>query len=172
MRSTNTNFKEKTDPRSRRRAISRETMSILESGTYLLDSTGRKVDITPALTDAISGTRLYDGKTAIAPPAETDRFRTAVEVTAEPTISATLRLSKNTPSKQCCLLNFASAKNPGGGFLSGSQAQEESLARSSGLYACLKGNEMYNINKQLKSNGLYSDCLVYSPGTQLDVIYV
>jgi uncharacterized protein (TIGR02452 family) len=142
-------------------------MSILKTGTYLLDSTGRKVAITPALTDAISGTRLYEEVTAIAAPAETDRFRTAVEVTAEPTITATLRLSKNSQSKQCCLLNFASAKNPGGGFLGGSQAQEESLARSSGLYACLKGNKMYSINKQLKSNGLYSDCLIYSPGKQL-----
>jgi len=38
--------------------------------------------------------------------------------------------------KTLCL-NFASAKNAGGGFLGGSQAQEESLARSSALYATL-----------------------------------
>ena len=33
-------------------------------------------------------------------------------------------------------LNFASARNPGGGFLNGSQAQEESIARATGLYPC------------------------------------
>ncbi|CAF1474945.1 unnamed protein product [Adineta steineri] len=35
------------------------------------------------------------------------------------------------------ILNFASAKNPGGDFLRGSNAQEESLARSSSLYSVL-----------------------------------
>jgi len=60
-------------------------------------------------------------------------------------------------------LNFASAKNPGGGFLSGAQAQEESLARSSGLYPCLlQYLEMYVINRQYTSC-LYTDRMIYSP---------
>jgi uncharacterized protein (TIGR02452 family) len=60
-------------------------------------------------------------------------------------------------------LNFASAKNPGGGFLSGSQAQEESLARSSGLYACLLPmTEMYDYNRNIGTS-LYSDYMIYSP---------
>ena len=41
------------------------------------------------------------------------------------------------PPGDVVCLNFASTKNPGGGFLRGSQAQEESLARASGLYACI-----------------------------------
>src|SRR6185436_15287898 len=41
-------------------------------------------------------------------------------------------------------LNFASAKHPGGGFLTGALAQEESLARSSGLYACLVSYAIYS----------------------------
>ena len=35
------------------------------------------------------------------------------------------------------VLNFASAKNPGGGFLNGSMAQEESLAIASAMYVCM-----------------------------------
>ncbi|NML65367.1 TIGR02452 family protein [Hymenobacter sp. RP-2-7] len=62
------------------------------------------------------------------------------------------------------VLNFASARNPGGGFLGGSQAQEESLARSSGLYPCLtQFEEMYAHNAQPDSTALYSDYLIYSP---------
>ena len=47
------------------------------------------------------------------------------------------------------VLNFASAKNPGGGWESGALAQEETLARASGLVPCLKKfeKEMYEPNR-------------------------
>jgi uncharacterized protein (TIGR02452 family) len=49
--------------------------------------------------------------------------------------------------------------------LGGSQAQEESLARSSGLYPCLtQFAELYTYNSQPTSTALYSDHLIYSPG--------
>lgn len=61
------------------------------------------------------------------------------------------------------LLNFASAKNPGGGFLGGSRAQEESLARSSGLYPCIVPHaEMYDANRRCGSC-LYTDYMIWSP---------
>lgn len=60
-------------------------------------------------------------------------------------------------------LNFASAKNPGGGFLRGSNAQEESLCKSSGLYHCLKGNKMYASNRKDNRNCLYHHMAIYSP---------
>ena len=45
--------------------------------------------------------------------------------------------------KRPLALNFAAPVHPGGGFLRGSRAQEETIARSSGLYATLKDDPMY-----------------------------
>lgn len=87
--------------------------------------------------------------------------QTIFEVTGETTLEAMQRLTNT--SKKVIALNFASAKNPGGGFLSGSQAQEESLARSSGLYNCLlRCSMMYTVNRKLTSC-LYTDHMIYSP---------
>lgn len=61
------------------------------------------------------------------------------------------------------LLNFASAKNVGGGFLSGAKAQEEDLCRASGLYLCqLPCESYYQANKTFKS-AIYTDAMIHSP---------
>lgn len=65
--------------------------------------------------------------------------------------------------KGLCALNFASAKNPGGGFLKGSLAQEESICRASGLYYCLP-DTMYELNKKDHRNYLYHHAAIFSPG--------
>jgi uncharacterized protein (TIGR02452 family) len=87
----------------------------------------------------------------------------AFEVLNETTLHAARRLLEGEPGARVLALNFASARHPGGGFLKGSQAQEESLARASGLYACvspLRG--MYDANARFPSC-LYTDHMIYSP---------
>jgi uncharacterized protein (TIGR02452 family) len=60
-------------------------------------------------------------------------------------------------------LNFASAKNPGGGFLAGSLAQEEALACASGLYPCLLRIPEYYERNRANRSALYLDLAIFSP---------
>lgn len=62
-----------------------------------------------------------------------------------------------------CALNFASAKNPGGGFLRGANAQEESICKASGLYICMKDSSMYALNQKDNNCCLYAHSGIYSP---------
>ncbi len=61
------------------------------------------------------------------------------------------------------VLNFASAKNPGGGFLNGAKAQEESLAVSGTLYPTLTAHEEYYTENRKHKSMMYLDYGIYSP---------
>jgi uncharacterized protein (TIGR02452 family) len=91
-------------------------------------------------------------------------FTTNIELWNCSTIEAIIKANKGLKTG---VLNFASAKNPGGGFLGGASAQEESLARSSSLYASqTKSDAMYKYNRG-QTDFLYSDYMIYSP----DVVF-
>ncbi|MFR3753045.1 MAG: TIGR02452 family protein [Enterocloster sp.] len=68
---------------------------------------------------------------------------------------------------RCAVLNFASAKNPGGGFINGAMAQEESLAASSCLYKTLTAHETYYRMNRACSTMIYTDHAIFSP----DVVF-
>lgn len=64
-----------------------------------------------------------------------------------------------------CVLNFASFKNPGGGFLKGAVAQEEYLCQNSTLYNVLSQFASYYEKNRLNTNdALYWNRAIYSPG--------
>ncbi|EKM81260.1 hypothetical protein AGABI1DRAFT_112930 [Agaricus bisporus var. burnettii JB137-S8] len=71
------------------------------------------------------------------------------------------------------VLNFASARNPGGGFLNGARTQEESIARSSTLYqslTCPVGRQFYTYHHEItagKNDGFYSHAMIYSPSVRV-----
>jgi uncharacterized protein (TIGR02452 family) len=90
-----------------------------------------------------------------------------VEVLPLDTVSGIYKLSKSTsPNGKLCALNFASYKNPGGMFLKGSSAQEESLCKESTLYNVLSSDQLvpyYEYNKKHLNNSLYTNRAIYSP---------
>ena len=79
----------------------------------------------------------------------------------------TLEAAAAYAEKQVCILNFASATNPGGGVTKGSSAQEEAICRCSTLYPNLKEpwvwNKFYGPNRR-QQDPLHKDDCIYTPG--------
>ncbi|GAA1777008.1 TIGR02452 family protein [Luedemannella helvata] len=141
---------------ARLREIARTTVAIAEAGEYR-NGAGQRVRIGEAVTAAIAGTRHYlpDDDLPVTGAPATPR----IEVTRESTLAAARRLG----DEAACLV-FASAKNPGGGFLGGAKAQEESIARSSGLYQSLLAAPDFYAYHRTQRDLRYSDRVIYSPG--------
>ncbi len=82
------------------------------------------------------------------------------------TKNRTMEAAQGYSDKKICILNFASARNPGGGVTKGAQAQEECLCRISTLYPCLSVSKnmdrFYKPHQQLDS--LYNSDMIYTPG--------
>ncbi len=149
--------------RNQNAAVANETVKILEAGFYT-NNKDQRIDIKDTLEQSKTGTKLYtpDELATFLGSLELASYQTKIEVTGETSLEAAKRLTDELKEKVTCL-NFASAKHPGGGFLGGSQAQEESLARSSGLYASLTTQMNFYEFHRLQGNLLYNDHMIYSP---------
>lgn len=152
-----------------RKAIAEDTLKIIKQG-YFLSPEKIKISIQDEQAFAEANTKLYT-------PAESDQLianrvsqkmnpKTEIMVISETTLNAVRQLIDLGHENVLCL-NFASAKNPGGGFLGGAQAQEESIARATGLYPCLlKADGYYKANRSKKSC-IYTDHMIYSPAVPI-----
>jgi uncharacterized protein (TIGR02452 family) len=141
--------------------VAKETLAIIERGSYRAPS-GSEVSVRAAIDAAVRETTLYTperlAELLAANPAATTAS-TTIDVTLETTAQAARRLAESGP---VAALNFASAKNPGGGFVGGAKAQEEDLARCSALYHCqLQQRPFYDANRACDSL-LYTDHMIHS----------
>jgi uncharacterized protein (TIGR02452 family) len=139
--------------------LGQEAVRIVEAGHYTAPP-GRVVDIAEMVARSVAGTQSYPPGQAL-PESTTGSYATTIDVVNDTTLAAALHLKEQ--GYNLVVLNFASATEPGGGFLDGARAQEEYLARSSGLFACLRGNPMYAFHRA-RHNPLYSNYAIYSPG--------
>ncbi len=150
-----------------RKAMARETVDITDQGYYVL-AEGKKVSVTTSHSILITPpdgeeilekfvSRLGEGGNQGPREAALENIST---------VDAVRKLAAR-GRENIGVLNFASAKNPGGGFLNGAMAQEESLAASSTLYRTQTiQEEYYRANRACKSM-MYTDYGIYSP----DVIF-
>jgi uncharacterized protein (TIGR02452 family) len=149
--------------RNQRASAAAETIAILFRGTYTVD--GRDVSIAERLSESCRNTLLYTPETLdalISSLGLPERVPTSITVSNCTTFAAAQTLMAAGYDDPLCL-NFASAKKPGGGFLNGAQAQEECLARASGLYPTLVTQmDYYNVNKAC-STSLHTNHAIYSP---------
>lgn len=145
---------------SRKKAaeIARDTVEIVVAGRYL-NSRGEKVTIRHLVEAAMDGTVSYPPDASLPNVVPSER-QTVFEVINDTTLVAARQLVAE--GFRPVALNFASARNPGGGFLNGARAQEESLCRSSALYECINGNAMYRHHATL-AGGFYTNYAIYSP---------
>ena len=151
------------------KTIAHGTLAALAAGHYTAPD-GATVAIGDLLAFCISGTRYYEPDELVAVsavvaalPANPATSETTFSVANVTTLQESAALVASRRYLRVGVLNFASARRPGGGFLTGARAQEESLARSSGLYESLRQCPAFYEFHRAQGTSLYSDRMIYSP---------
>jgi len=158
-----------------RRAVAKSTLEVIETGHYMVE--GVEHGIRPQLDAMLSGTRYYAPDSLLShwpQPPTGDHTNKAAEISiveistleGAKLLSSTPHTSPEETRRRVGVLNFACATYPGGGFLVGANAQEESIARSSTLYSsltCPTGERFYDLHKNDHKGGYYTHAMIFSP---------
>lgn len=143
--------------------MARETLAIMERGYYEAEE---QIDIKEDMERSVKESLLIspaEGEKILGRYAVCAGCRQPETRVGNMSAVAAVRLLAAEGKENIGVLNFASAKNPGGGFLNGAMAQEESLAVSSTLYPTLTAHEEYYRENRACRSMMYLDYGIYSP---------
>ena len=141
------------------RALGITAKMAAEHGFYLTDY-GDKVDWADEVQAARLGTQSIPPGSPLPVQPASQHFDTVIEVCNDTTLLAANKLVQ--AGQRPLVLNFASGTTPGGGFLSGSRAQEENLCRSSALFCTIEGDPMYQHHRDFHRDR-FTDWAIVSP---------
>lgn len=127
-------------PRDHAAELGRSAVAATQQGSFI-NASGKRVDWSEATEVAIASTVSIAPEAPLPSAPATLHETTEVQVSNETTLAAARRLTD--AGRRPLALNFANGVHPGGGFLNGARAQEETLCRSSALYSTLTGDRMY-----------------------------
>ncbi|KAF8802656.1 hypothetical protein BYT27DRAFT_7196596 [Phlegmacium glaucopus] len=161
--------------------IAASTLNIIEHGSYEVDGVSynlkEKIDLLKASTVYYAADADISEWSSIPQALVGSESKVHITVSECSTLAGARELkeclqSQSPPDsphdvvKKVGVLCFGSAKNPGGGFIKGAQAQEESIARSSTLYPSLitkPAEKFYRSHRKDPKEGYYSHAMIYSP---------
>ena len=145
--------------RERKTAERDAVIAIVESGVLPVDT--NKIDIAEALE--VNSSIVYRDKqiNLIGTAGKENKEQCKTYILSYG--SGDVPFDERFKHKKVCILNFASSKNPGGGFMTGANAQEENLCYHSNLYYCLeKHKSFYEFNRNNLNRGLYSEGIIFT----------
>jgi uncharacterized protein (TIGR02452 family) len=138
--------------------LAQETLNVVNIGEYAIN-----VELRDDVESCMMGTEYYSPEQQLEDGGYRYRDGPRISVRPNTTLYTAQQLCEN--HTRVGVLNFASGKNPGGGFLRGTEAQEETLARSSALYNSLTQEQCkpyYDMNRE-SSDPFYTDAMIWSP---------
>jgi len=153
--------------------IAADTLAVLQAGFYESPRDGSRVEIAADVAASVAANQLFTP--ADLAPARTARFAPSRTYETEILVAPAFTLeaaryaarahAQDDHEPRVAVLNFASARNPGGGFLRGAMAQEESVARSSSLYLALTApsSEPYYRSNAYEKTCVYTHHIIYTP---------